>query len=78
MHENRVFSHGVATLQAILRAAKHVRILLVMFLKSKLIIFVEMIKFYVYVQKITVLLEMISRKMFYFIGYYELSFIGYI
>ena len=32
------------------------------------IFFLELIKFYVFVRKITVLLETITRKMFYFIG----------
>ena len=63
-----VFHTGVATLQAIFRAAKHVIMLLIMFLKSKFIFYLELIKFYVFVLKITVLLEALSRKMFYFIG----------
>ena len=37
---------GAATLQAICRAVKHVRMLLIMFLNSKFICFVELIKFY--------------------------------
>ena len=60
---------GVATLQAILRAVKHVRMLLIMFLKSKFIIFFELLKFYVFLLKTSVFLETISREMFYFIGY---------
>ena len=69
MHENRVFFHtGVATLQAIFRAVKPVRMLLIMFLNSKFICFVELIKFYAFLPEITVLSETISREMFYFIG----------
>ena len=46
MHENKSNFHtGVATSQAIFRAAKHVRMLLIMFLNSKLIFFFELIKF---------------------------------
>ena len=59
---------GVATLQAIFRAVKHVRMLLIMFLNSKFICFVELIKFYAFLPNITVLSETISREMFYFIG----------
>ena len=59
---------GVATLQAIFRAVKHVRMLLIMFLKRKFISFFELIKFYAFLLKITVLLETISREMFYSIG----------
>ena len=59
---------GVATLQAIFRAVKHVRMLFIMFLNSKFICFVELIKFYAFLPKITVLSETISREMFYFIG----------
>ena len=60
---------GVVTLQAIFRAVKHVRMLLIMFLKSKFIFFFELLKFYrVFLLKITVLLETISRNLFYFIG----------
>ena len=52
MDENRVFFHtGVATLQAIFRAVNHVRMVLTMFLKSKFIFFLELIKFYVFLQK---------------------------
>ena len=42
---------GVATLQAIFRAVKHVRMLLIMFLNSKFICFVELIKFYAFLPK---------------------------
>ena len=35
----------MAALQAILRAVKHVRMLLIMFLKSKFIFFFELLKF---------------------------------
>ena len=63
-----IFHTGVATLQAIFRAVKHVRMLLIMFLNSKFIVFFELIKFYAFLLKITVLLETISREMFYFIG----------
>ena len=59
---------GVATLQSIFGAVKHVRMLLIMFLNSKFICFVELIKFYAFLPKITVLSETISRGMFYFIG----------
>ena len=62
------FSHGVASLQAIFRAVKHVRMLLIMFLNSKFICFDELIKFYAFLIKITVLSETISREMFHFIG----------
>ena len=58
MHENRFFSHGVANLQAIFRAVKHVRMLLIMFVESKFIYFFELLKFYgFFFLKITVLLE---------------------
>ena len=58
MHENRVFfTRGVATLQAIFRADKHVRMLLIMFLNSKFICFVELIKFYAFLPKITVIIR---------------------
>ena len=59
---------GVATLQSIFGAVKHVRMLLIMFLNSKFICFVELIKFYAFLPKIAVLSETISREMFYFIG----------
>ena len=59
---------GVATLQAIFRAVKHVGMLLIMFLNSKFICFVELIKSYAFLPRITVLSETISREMFYFIG----------
>ena len=72
MHENRVFftrgGGGGATLQAIFRAVKYVRMLLIMFLNSKYICFVELIKFYAFLPKITELSETISREIFYFIG----------
>ena len=55
-------------MQAFFRAVKHVRMLLIMFLNSKFICFVELIKFYAFLPKITVLSETISREMFYFIG----------
>ena len=38
---------GVATLQTIFRTVKHIRMLLIMFLKSKYIFFFELLKFYV-------------------------------
>ena len=63
-----IFHTGVAILQAIFRAVKHVRMLLIMFLNSKIISFFELIKFYPFLLKITVLLETISREMFHFIG----------
>ena len=78
MHENRVFFHiGVATLQAISRAVKHVSMLLIMFLESKYIFFRidQVLRFAL---NITVLLETISRKLFYFIGLQELSLTSYI
>ena len=59
---------GVATLQSIFGAVKHVRMLLIIILNSKFICFVELIKFYAFLPKITVLSETISREMFYFIG----------
>ena len=59
---------GVATLQAISRAVKHGRKLLIMFLNSKFIFLFELIKFYAFLLIITVLLETISREIFYFIG----------
>ena len=62
------FSHGGSNFEAIFRAVKHVRMLLIMFLNSKFICFVELIKFYAFLLKITVLSETISREMFYFIG----------
>ena len=69
MRENRVFFYtGVATLQAIFRVVKHVRMLLIIFLYSDFIFFFELLKFYVFLQKIMVLLETISREMFYFKG----------
>ena len=37
---------GLVTLQAIFRAVKHVRMLLIMFLKSKFIFSFELLKFY--------------------------------
>ena len=49
-------------------AVKHGRIMLIMFLNSKFIYFVELIKFYGFLPKITVLSETISREMFYCIG----------
>ena len=59
------FPHGVATLQAISRAAKHVRMLLIMFLNSIFIFVFELIKFYTFLLNITVLLGTISGEMFY-------------
>ena len=59
---------GVATLKAIFRAVKHVRMLLIMFLNSKFICYVELIKFYAFLPNITVLSETISREMFHLIG----------
>ena len=60
---------GVVTLQAIFRAVKHVKMLLIMFLKSKFIFFFELLKFYgFFFTYITVLLETISRNLFFFIG----------
>ena len=38
-------------MQEIFRAVKHVRMLLIMFLNSKFICFVELIKFYVFLPK---------------------------
>ena len=68
MHENRVFSHAGSNFasdfpsrQACQNAVNHV-------LNSKFICFVELIKFYAFLPKITVLSETISREMFYFIG----------
>ena len=68
MHETECFSHGGSNFASDFPTVKHVRMLLIMFLKSKFIIFFEPLKFYVFLLKITVLLETISRKMFYFIG----------
>ena len=63
-----IFHTGGSNFASDLRAVKHVRMLLIMFLNSKFICFVELIKFYAFLPKITVLSEMISREMFYFIG----------
>ena len=57
---------GVAALQAIFRAAQHVRMLLIMFLKSRFIFVFELIKFYAFRLKLTVLLDTISREMFFY------------
>ena len=47
MRENRVFFRtGVATLQAIFRVVKHVRMLLIIFLYSDFIFVFELLKFY--------------------------------
>ena len=59
---------GVATLQAIFRAVKHVRMLFIIILNGKFICFAELIIFYAFLPKITVLSETISSEMFYFIG----------
>ena len=59
---------GVATLQAIFRTVKHVRMLLIMFLNSKFVFALEMIKVYAFLPKIMILLETISREVFYYIG----------
>ena len=63
-----IFHTGVATLQVIFRAVKHVRMLLIMFLNSKYMCFFELTKFYALLLKIKVLLETISREIFYFVG----------
>ena len=62
------FSHGGCNFasdflsrQACQNAVNHV-------FEKQIYIFLEVVRFYVFILKITVLLETISRKMFYFIG----------
>ena len=68
MHENRVFLHGGSNFASDFPSRQVCQSVVNHVLNSKFLCFVELIKFYAFLPKITVFSETISREMFYFIG----------